>query len=788
MPGTMMGRAVTLWLALAGHAMAGLVNLTPDKNGDRVAVATDGKVAYLPAKRVNVGATNVGGGYCRYIKRTQNGDLYVMGPNLGNRLFRSTDGGHHWTSSPWNIEQMAFLSAFAILADDTFVVAYMPSPLSAHKAMWVARSSDRGKTWDANRIQLDLDPFTRVMGWNADIVQIADGTLLLTLDMRASVDAVHDETGAMLPPHLKGGFLYIVRSRDGAKTWGDRSRIPASGGEVHLCRLPSGKLMAAVRKQRWHRAPGDPASVLEIKKRYGYKPLMGGGVIEDSEEANRIKNIFVSESYDDGYTWVNEQQVSDFMQCSGDLTYTTDGVLVLQYLHRYHGGPIANVSIRARVSYNNGNTWEPEEYVLSDGENYPSGIAGEEGSVITMCPHRGQIQAVHWRPLPRDKPPLAYRGATQRGNTVSTAKPLVRQSHIAVSQSGGETLQLPVTRVNLLPPAGGAKHSPIHYTRNSAAMDRAGDGTLYCAGNVLGQRILRSSDQGTTWKVAQLGIPGWGSMVGFKILRDDTFVVLFEPVGNPHRILYVARSTDRGETWQLQKTRLDIAPYTQLSGKGHNLLELNDGTLLVTLRLWGATGAAADEQQRGPVDAPTHVLRSVDGGKTWTGRSPLAGLAGQTRLRRLASGKLLACVFNLKIGVTNKLMLAESDDGGQTWINPREVSAARQPGGANLTQLADGTVVLEYLYDTAPGKSPHSNWYYVNGLRSVISRDEGKTWQPDVYVVSRQTAPNVEPTGGGAYLSDSVALDDGRLFTACVHFENGGMQFQGVTWKPLPVK
>ena len=121
-----------------------------------------------------------------------------------------------------------------------------------------------------------------------------------------------------------------------------------------------------------------------------------GGIVEDSPSGNWIKNMFVSESYDRGHTWVNEQQVSSFMQCSGNMSYLKDGTLVLQYLHRYNGGPVSDVIIRARVSYDDGKTWESEEYILSEGENYPGGIALPDGGMISLCPHRGQIQAVHW--------------------------------------------------------------------------------------------------------------------------------------------------------------------------------------------------------------------------------------------------------------------------------------------------------------------------------------------------------------------------------------------------------
>ena len=126
-------------LAFGATVAAGLVDLSLDEKGDRIAVVKDGKVAYLPAKRVNIGIDQVGGGHCRYIKRSECGDLYVTGPSLGDRMFRSIDGGQRWTSWALDVVKLGFLSAFCILNDDALLIAYMPPPRFAHKEMYVAR-------------------------------------------------------------------------------------------------------------------------------------------------------------------------------------------------------------------------------------------------------------------------------------------------------------------------------------------------------------------------------------------------------------------------------------------------------------------------------------------------------------------------------------------------------------------------------------------------------------------------------------------------------------------------
>ena len=201
------------------------------------------------------------------------------------------------------------------------------------------------------------------------------------------------------------------------------------------------------------------------------------------------------------------------------------------------------------------------------------------------------------------------------------------------------------------------------------------------------------------------------------------------------------------------------------------MLELLDGTLLVPLQLRDGEGTDAIVDQR---EAPVAVLRSTNGGKTWRHITEICGLVGQTRMLRLESGKLLACVFKVKAGIVKKLFLAESNDDGGTWIAKCEVMTRFNPGGANLTQLVDGTVVLQFLHDVAPGKNPNNDWYSIDGVHAVVSRDEGRTWEKEMYVIGCQI-----PTGAGAYLSD------GSILTTCVHDVGSGMRFQAVTWRPL---
>ena len=73
------------------------LDLRPTPQGDRIAIVQDGQVSYAPARRIGLAAEVSSGGLCRYIKRSSNGDLYVLGPGIDQRALHSTDGGVQWT-------------------------------------------------------------------------------------------------------------------------------------------------------------------------------------------------------------------------------------------------------------------------------------------------------------------------------------------------------------------------------------------------------------------------------------------------------------------------------------------------------------------------------------------------------------------------------------------------------------------------------------------------------------------------------------------------------------------
>lgn len=392
-----------------------LVDMSPDKDGDHIAVVCDGIVDYLPATRVDIGATHKGSsGSARYTRRSKNGDIYVTGPGLDHRMFRSADNGRTWSSCQYALnmsqfeplrqserDQGVWLGGFTILQDDTFLMNLMPSNHLRNAESFMARSIDYGATWTVERLDVPFGRHLSCAAGNNDMIQLADGTLLLTMGMWFYLEYADEEK---LPIEQQGVSDYCLRSTDGGCTWPEKYIDTRHGSEVHLLELPSGKLLAAIRKQRNVRLPGDPGDILTFMRANGYEPEYRGYEEPMGKGTAFFKHMAVSESIDGGRTWVNERRVAGYEQCSGELTLLADGqTLVLQYDHRYNDR-FAHAGVRARVSYDLGETWEPEEYILGLGENYPGSIAAEDGGLITICPyhhHRdkeGPIQAVHWKP------------------------------------------------------------------------------------------------------------------------------------------------------------------------------------------------------------------------------------------------------------------------------------------------------------------------------------------------------------------------------------------------------
>ncbi len=183
-----------------------------------------------------------------------------------------------------------------------------------------------------------------------------------------------------------------------------------------------------------------------------------------------------------------------------------------------------------------------------------------------------------------------------------------------------------------------------------------------------------------------------------------------------------------------------------------------------------------------PADIDVGVATSTDGGNTWGPiRTAMAykglpggqGIGDPAILVDPANGRLWVIalrapesghpIFKSKAGTVDpalcgQLFVAYSDDEGQTWSKPRNITeAVKRPGdpdtadwgcifqgpGAGIA-LRDGTLVFPAQIWGNDGKAPHHG-------ALIYSKDHGKTW----------TSSKASPFGGSE--STVVQLPDGSL-------------------------
>jgi hypothetical protein len=178
---------------------------------------------------------------------------------------------------------------------------------------------------------------------------------------------------------------------------------------------------------------------------------------------------------------------------------------------------------------------------------------------------------------------------------------------------------------------------------------------------------------------------------------------------------WIHLSDDDGETFA-RSIRLDTGGYSGGYGM-RGAVELPDGDLILPLS-----------------DVPLYrrifVLRSADGGETWSAPIPVAGLPGhefeEPAHLVLPSGGVL---LMLRDNGTRILHTVHSDDGGRTWTTPRATGIADYP--AHLIALADGRIAAV----TGCRRPPY-------GIVVYLSSDQGATWEVENPIWVRQGLPN----------------------------------------------
>jgi len=334
---------------------------------------------------------------------------------------------------------------------------------------------------------------------------------------------------------------------------------------------------------------------------------------------------------------------------------------------------------------------------------------------------------------------------------------------------GGKLTKVPAQK-SLLP------HDPMgHVQILEIAM--APDGTVYVNQNSI---MCKSTDAGRTWtSYARQDSPQKGGKPipdtkvfhynkSFDILSDGTFVMNlgYDSDFGGERIVIC---TDEGRTWR-EISRFKIPPKFKQSYV-HSMTRLPDDVLLLLIECRG------HEVDRGAQHVPLFAYRSTDKGMTWKGPSRV-GKGSEGGVAVLPSGKLLAAIRRGDAKPIKHLFLADSDDGGVTWKNYRQLTTVYGQCYGYPVALADGRVVV--VHDTRYGPGPPSG-------RAIVSHDRGTTWQNEVYYLYYGSA-----LSGYA---NSVLLKDGTVLTIAGSSEHepakytwneaiGHSDLTAIRWRP----
>jgi len=324
-------------------------------------------------------------------------------PPVGvERLFCSTDGGRTWTSRPLPMTENRNFLAFTVLADDALllVAGVAPDDPSWRKRVTVYRSSDRGETW-ATTCEIRCEPFEHVGEGFLSMTQLNDGTILFPV--ARWTDRPEGRT-------LEHG---VFASSDQGASFPAVHPTFADCCEAHVIQLRSGRLVGAFRYQR----PPHPGETPEQIRALGGDPDWSHPT-SGKRAKSAFKHVFVGESDDNGRTWKSLRALRDregqalleFGETHGQLVEAHDGRVVLVHDRRY---PYEEAHTRARVSQDEGRTWEPEIYHISQGMGYPASVALPDGTLVTLTgstrldqsfrPIGGwRVQAVRWKLPPRE--------------------------------------------------------------------------------------------------------------------------------------------------------------------------------------------------------------------------------------------------------------------------------------------------------------------------------------------------------------------------------------------------
>lgn len=259
------------------------------------------------------------------------------------------------------------------------------------------------------------------------------------------------------------------------------------------------------------------------------------------------------------------------------------------------------------------------------------------------------------------------------------------------------------------------------------------------------QRVIRSDDGGQTWSAPQVVADGPHDDRDGRLtqLSDGTVVMVYFVTEDPAQGsagAWIVRSTDDGDTWS------EPVPITAESTALHApVVELANGDLLVPL--YGTD----------PADTSRHrstVVRSTDGGLTWTDETVIPGPAAvsfpEPFVSVLPDGSLVA-LLRSRGAVPQVAYLSRSFDNGHTWTMAQPTTIPAESHDVVIT--SEGMALVTYG-DVGPGAQDRP-------LSAILIADPYGDWSQQATNPLRLWDAGNGDQGNPA----SIELGDGSFWT-----------------------
>ncbi|WP_308796651.1 sialidase family protein [Agromyces silvae] len=210
------------------------------------------------------------------LAKSDDGDLVAFyntgndgAADVGIMTTRSEDDGATWTTpsqfiAPSNPASRISAGSATTLDDGTMLLPYTLQTIHQHYLnretdLYLARSADGGITWTGHDAPVTVTPDWYGAFQFGELVELADGTLLMPIWGSAKPPASTDYANLNPEPLLSG----VLRSTDAGLTWGEFSAfdpfldaplrplnvawMPAGLNEATIVELRDGRLMASMR-------------------------------------------------------------------------------------------------------------------------------------------------------------------------------------------------------------------------------------------------------------------------------------------------------------------------------------------------------------------------------------------------------------------------------------------------------------------------------------------------------------------------------------------------------------